>query len=41
MSDFKLLFSDYFDIDKKILEEYNALNICLTADLPLFIDPFL
>lgn len=41
MSDFKLLFSDYFDIDKKHLEDYGALNICLTADLPLFIDPFL
>lgn len=41
MSDFKLLFSDYFEIDKKFLEEYGALNICLTADLPLFIDPFL
>jgi hypothetical protein len=41
MSDFKLLFSDYFDLDKRILEEYGALNICLTADLPLFIDPFL
>lgn len=41
MSDFKLLFSNYFDIDKKALEDYGALNICLTADLPLFIDPFL
>jgi len=41
MSDFKLLFSDYFDLDKKTLEDYGALNICLTADLPLFIDPFL
>lgn len=41
MSDFKLLFSDYFDIDKKYLEDYGALDICLTADLPLFIDPFL
>lgn len=41
MVSFKLLFSDYFDIDKKKLEEYGALNICLTADLPLFIDPFL
>ena len=38
---FKLLFSDYFDIDKRVLEDYGALNICLTADLPLFIDPFL
>ncbi len=41
MSDFKLLFSDYFDLNKKTLEDYGALNICLTADLPLFIDPFL
>ncbi|RRA96513.1 hypothetical protein [Paenimyroides viscosum] len=41
MSEFKILFSDYFDIDKNVLEKYGALNICLSSDLPLFIDPFL
>lgn len=37
----KLLFSDYFEIDQSILDAYGALNICIDADLPLFIDPFL
>jgi len=37
----KLLFSYYFDVEEKMLDEYGALNICLDSDLPLFIDPFL
>jgi len=37
----QLLFSDYFEIDVSVLDEYGALNICIEADLPLFIDPFL
>ena len=37
----KIIFSDYFQIPSKILEEYGALDICLSSDLPLFIDPFL
>lgn len=37
----KLIFSEYFDIEEKALDDYGALNICLTSDLPLFIDPFL
>lgn len=37
----KVLFSDYFGVDKQQLEEYGAFNISLVADLPLFIDPFL
>jgi len=41
MSKFKLLFSHYFDIEESVLETYGALNICLSSDLPLFIDPFL
>lgn len=41
MSRFKLLFSNYFDIDESILDNYGALNICLSSDLPLYIDPFL
>lgn len=41
MANFKLLFSDYFNINQSKLDEYGALNICLSADMPLFIDPFL
>jgi hypothetical protein len=41
MSKFKLLFSDYFEIDEYIIEKFGALNICLSSDLPMFIDPFL
>lgn len=37
----KILFSDYFKVDKKTLEEHGAFDISLVADLPLFIDPFL
>ncbi len=37
----RILFSDYFGIDKKILNDYGAYDISLVADLPLFIDPFL
>jgi hypothetical protein len=37
----KLLFSDYFDIKRDVLDSYGALNISIDADLPLFIDPFL
>ena len=37
----KLLFSEYFEIDDGVLDVYGALNICIDADLPLFIDPFL
>ena len=37
----KLLFSEYFEIDGNVLDTYGALNICIDADLPLFIDPFL
>lgn len=36
-----ILFSDFFEINPKMLEEYGAFNISLLADLPLFIDPFL
>lgn len=41
MANFKLLFSDYFNIDQSVMNKYGALNICLSADMPLFIDPFL
>ncbi len=41
MANFKILFSDYFNIDKSVLDQYGTLNLCLSSDLPLFIDPFL
>lgn len=34
-------FSDYFNVDPQIIEDYGAFNISLINDLPLFIDPFL
>jgi hypothetical protein len=34
-------FSDYFNVDPKVIEKYGAFNISLINDLPLFIDPFL
>jgi hypothetical protein len=34
-------FTDYFDVDESIIEQYGAFNISLINDLPLFIDPFL
>ncbi|MGI0134219.1 MAG: hypothetical protein ACREBW_04595, partial [Candidatus Micrarchaeaceae archaeon] len=37
----QLFFTDYFEISSAALQKYGALNICLEADLPLFIDPFL
>lgn len=41
MSDLRLYFSDFFEIDEDIIESYGAVNISLINDLPLFIDPFL
>lgn len=37
----KVYFSDYFEVDPDVLEEYGAFNVSLINDLPLFIDPFL
>lgn len=37
----KLLFTDYFQVSKKAIDNYGAFNISLVTDLPLFIDPFL
>lgn len=36
-----IYFTDYFTIDKEILDGYGAFNISLINDLPVFIDPFL
>ena len=35
------LFSEVFDLDPAVLEQYGAFDISLSSDLPLFIDPFL
>lgn len=34
-------FSEIFDVDENVLEEYGAINVSLINDIPLFIDPFL
>ena len=36
-----IYFTDYFNINKEILDEYGAFDISLINDLPVFIDPFL
>ena len=41
MTGIAVYFSDYFDVDPNIIEEYGAVNISLINDIPLFIDPFL
>jgi len=37
----QIYFSDAFDVDPSVLDEYGAFDISLLNDLPLFIDPFL
>ena len=34
----KVYFTDWFNVDPDVLEEYGAFNISLINDLPLFID---
>lgn len=41
MESLKIYFSDFFNVDATIIEEYGAVNISLINDMPLFIDPFL
>jgi hypothetical protein len=36
-----LYFSDYFNVDPEVLEDYGAFDISVVSDLPLFVDPFL
>ena len=36
-----IYFTDFFDVDRSVLEDYGAFNVSLVNDLPLFIDPFL
>lgn len=41
LSVIKVYFSDFFEIDEDIIDQYGAVNISLINDIPLFIDPFL
>ncbi|MGU9546368.1 hypothetical protein, partial [Bacillus cereus] len=34
-------FSDFFNIDPRVVEDYGAFDVSLINDFPLFIDPFL
>lgn len=36
-----LYFSQHFDLDPVLLEDYGAFDISVVSDLPLFVDPFL
>lgn len=38
---FRIYFSDFFDVSTTSISEYGAFDISLINDLPLFIDPFL
>ncbi len=38
--DIRIHFSDFFDIDSKVLEDYGAFDVSLITDMPVFIDPF-
>ena len=37
----RIYFSDYFEIDHNVIENYGALDIALVCDNPAFVDPFL
>lgn len=37
----KTFFSEFFNVSKKLMKEYGALDISLISDTPAFIDPFL
>jgi hypothetical protein len=37
----KIYFSDFYNVDPKVIKNYGAFNISLISDLPLFIDPFM
>lgn len=38
--DIRIHFSDFFDIDSKVLDDYGAFDVSLMTDMPVFIDPF-
>lgn len=37
----RVYFSDYFEVSRKDVEAYGAIDISLIGDIPLFVDPFL
>jgi hypothetical protein len=41
MPQMRVYFSDFFDVDRKVIDKYGAFDVSLLADLPLFVDPFL
>ena len=41
MQEIQVYFSDFFHVDREIIESYGAVDISLINDLPLFVDPFL
>lgn len=36
-----IYFSDVFEVDAQVVDDYGAFNVALVNDLPLFVDPFL
>ena len=41
MQKIQVYFSDFFHVDREVIEAYGAVDISLINDLPLFVDPFL
>jgi hypothetical protein len=41
VSNLKIHFSEFFGVSESLLDSYNAFNISLINDFPLFVDPFL
>lgn len=41
MSERRIYFTDFFEVQPTTLESYGAFNVSLINDLPLFVDPFL
>ena len=41
MTELLIYFSDYFGLDRVLLDDYGAFDVSLVNDLPLFVDPFL
>ena len=37
----ELYFSQHYDVEPDVLDEYGAFDLSLVSDLPLFVDPFL
>lgn len=36
-----IYFSNVFEVDEQVVDDYGAFNVALVNDLPLFVDPFL